>query len=116
MKRLFVLIAAIALITAAVPCAIAADGNSEPGEGQMEQAQERFREMAEAFDSLTDAQKNKIYKLDAKISDLLCQMAELYEEYGVITEEEAERMCDTVTSRSDEAKEKGYMPGLMMPR
>ncbi|MBQ9980542.1 MAG: hypothetical protein IJP23_05745 [Oscillospiraceae bacterium] len=105
MKKIFSLVLAAIIAASALPAlpALAAEKDNP---------QHRIEDMSERFDDLTDAQKRKIYKLDSRACRDMAELARLYGQYGLMEKDEADKIAELITERSQLGRLQGRLPGI----
>lgn len=66
--------------------------------------------------ALTDEQKAEVKGILSQMQELKKQLIDKYVSFGVITQEQADKMKARIDERAKIAEEKGYMPGGRMLR
>lgn len=77
---------------------------------EMEARKAEMDAISEKWSALTDAQKEEIYSLKDKASDIESQIIDKYLEWGVIDENNAADMKARLAERKTEMRENGRMP------
>jgi Protein of unknown function (DUF2680). len=110
--------AAILLVFSLFICfgSISAAAASEQDEqSQCEEMKERYKEITDRFNSLTDAQKDQIYKLNAKVIKQAETLMQKYVDLGVLSKEEADHIISRVTNKNAKAQKEGKLVGIPGP-
>lgn len=121
MKKIFAALFILVTVASVTPLALAVSTEQPVPAPQCqcqdchERHQQVIEDMAEKFAGLTDAQKAKVYRIDAKMSDLVCQMADIYAEYGLIDDAVADRIGEMAKERARMARKEGRLPGVIGP-
>jgi predicted transcriptional regulator len=79
---------------------------------KIDKIKEKKQEQVKKWNSLTEAQKAEIYKLQDEIAELSKKMADKYSEFGIIDKDTAKRIKEKVDELNSKIKSEGLMPML----
>lgn len=89
---------------------------SELTEKQREEMKAQMDAMKEKWNSLSEAQKEEIYKLKDNIIDVEGKVIDKYVEWGLVDKTTSENMKEKMAERKTKMREDGVMPGIGMGR
>lgn len=116
MKRIFSFLTALIIVCSLGASALAADTPAPDSSDMrdMEEFKAIIDEMQADFDALTDKQRADIYKIGDKITAQYVKLIEKYEEYGIVSEEEAADFISDLQERNERLQTEGKMIGGFM--
>jgi TolA-binding protein len=93
----------------------AIQGQDDP-QSRKEEMRARYAELEKKFDSLTDSQKDNIYNQNAQVLSEMKKLMQMYADSGVISQEESNRIMQSITDRNAQAQKNGNIVGVPVPR
>jgi hypothetical protein len=116
MKQKFAALMLVFALLMCLGCVPAVAIQEDGSQSRKEEMRARYAELEKRFDSLTDSQKDNIYNQCAQVLSEMKKLMQMYVDSGVISQEESNKIIQSITDRNAQAKKDGNIVGFPVPR